>query len=293
MKAFLEIWNREFARAVSGRLGQEAGEIVWSPADELPAAQDVLVVAMRWEGMGVWQGSVTLLASRSEVAALLTGADSPTIEARKPAKKKGASGAGQEAAEHGAAEGDALPAQWAEWLQEVLAAMPLPEPPGQVELSVRPQGVPLTPYVLRAGRLSVRMAMICDLTGKAPAGMPESSSAAESKEVQAGQKPGVGAAAHAASGPAASQANLDLLLDIEVDASLRFGSRELAIRELLDTGPGDVLELDRHITDPVDLVVGDKIVARGEVVLVNGNFGLRVIEVAEPKKCLESVRCLF
>ena len=77
------------------------------------------------------------------------------------------------------------------------------------------------------------------------------------------------------------------------ESSLRFGSRELAIRELLATGPGDVLELDRTITDPVDLVVGDKIVARGEVVLVNGNFGLRVTEVAEPRKCLESVRCLF
>ena len=89
------------------------------------------------------------------------------------------------------------------------------------------------------------------------------------------------------------QGQLERLLDIEVDVSLRFGSRELVIRELLATGPGDVLELDRTISDPVDLVVGDKIVARGEVVLVNGNFGLRVTEVAEPRKCLESVRCLF
>ena len=59
------------------------------------------------------------------------------------------------------------------------------------------------------------------------------------------------------------------------------------------SGPGDVVELDRHVADPVDLIVGDKIVARGEVVLVNGNFGLRVTEVAAPRKRLESVRCLF
>ena len=57
--------------------------------------------------------------------------------------------------------------------------------------------------------------------------------------------------------------------------------------------PGDVVQLDRHVTDPVDLIVGDKIVARGEVVLVNGNFGLRVTEVAAPRKRLESIRCLF
>ena len=86
--------------------------------------------------------------------------------------------------------------------------------------------------------------------------------------------------------------NLDLLLEVELDASVRFGSRELELRELLELGPGDVVELDRHLSDPVDLIVGDKIVARGEVVLVNGNFGLRVTEVAEPMRRLESIRCL-
>jgi flagellar motor switch/type III secretory pathway protein FliN len=54
-----------------------------------------------------------------------------------------------------------------------------------------------------------------------------------------------------------------------------------------------VIQLDRALTDPVDLIVGDKIVARGEVVLVNGNFGLQVVEVAEPRRTLESIRCLF
>jgi flagellar motor switch protein FliN len=86
---------------------------------------------------------------------------------------------------------------------------------------------------------------------------------------------------------------LELLLDIELEASLRFGCREMPLGEILDLGPGDVVQLDRHVADPVDLIVGDKIVARGEVVLVNGNFGLRVTEVAAPKKRLESIRCLF
>ena len=86
---------------------------------------------------------------------------------------------------------------------------------------------------------------------------------------------------------------LELLLDVELEASLRFGCREMPLGEILDLGPGDVVQLDRHVSDPVDLIVGDKIVARGEVVLVNGNFGLRVTEVAAPRKRLESIRCLF
>jgi flagellar motor switch protein FliN len=94
-------------------------------------------------------------------------------------------------------------------------------------------------------------------------------------------------------GPPAMSPGVELLLDIELDASLRFGCREMPLSEILDLGPGDVVQLDRHIADPVDLIVGDKIVARGEVVLVNGNFGLRITEVAAPRKRLESIRCLF
>ncbi len=95
------------------------------------------------------------------------------------------------------------------------------------------------------------------------------------------------------SAPPTLSPGLELLLDVELEASLRFGSREMPLGEILDLGPGDVVELDRHVADPVDLIVGDKIVARGEVVLVNGNFGLRVTEVAAPRKRLESIRCLF
>ena len=92
---------------------------------------------------------------------------------------------------------------------------------------------------------------------------------------------------------ASVNAGIELLLDVELEVSLRFGCREMPLGEVLDLGPGDVVQLDRHVSDPVDLIVGDKIVARGEVVLVNGNFGLRVSEVSAPQKRLESIRCLF
>ena len=94
-----------------------------------------------------------------------------------------------------------------------------------------------------------------------------------------------------ATGPLAPQ--YGILLDIELEATLQFGSRELPLREVLELGPGDVVELDRHVSEPVDLVVGDRIVARGEVVVQNGNFALRITEVATPQLRLESMRCLF
>jgi flagellar motor switch protein FliN/FliY len=85
----------------------------------------------------------------------------------------------------------------------------------------------------------------------------------------------------------------DLLMEIELDATLQFGSRELQLKEVLALSLGDVLELDRHVNEPVDLVVGDRIVARGEVVIVEGNFALLVTEVAAPQLRLESIRGLF
>lgn len=94
-------------------------------------------------------------------------------------------------------------------------------------------------------------------------------------------------------GTLAGRPGISLLLDVELEATLRFGCRELQLAEVLGLGPGDVVQLDRHISDPVDLIVGDKIVAHGEVVLVNGNFGLRVTDVAAPRERLESIRCLF
>lgn len=67
----------------------------------------------------------------------------------------------------------------------------------------------------------------------------------------------------------------------------------MTLEEILELGPGAVVELNREVSEPVDLVVGDRIVARGEVVVLNGNFALRVTEVATPQLRLESIRCLF
>ena len=83
--------------------------------------------------------------------------------------------------------------------------------------------------------------------------------------------------------------NLDLLMDVELAVMLRFGSRQATLREVLDLAAGAVLELDREIQEPVDLVLNDKVIARGEVVVVDGNYGLRVLEVASPQQRVNSL----
>jgi flagellar motor switch protein FliN/FliY len=67
----------------------------------------------------------------------------------------------------------------------------------------------------------------------------------------------------------------------------------MQFRDVLALGLCDVIEINRHVSEPVDLVVGDRIVARGEVVIVDGNFALLVTCVAEPQLRLESIRPLF
>jgi flagellar motor switch protein FliN len=131
--------------------------------------------------------------------------------------------------------------------------------------------------------------LVCDdLHASEKAEAPQKTAKPVAKPIATGPERNVDAAVAAGMTP-----GIDLLLDVELEATLRFGSRELPLGELLELGPGDVVQLDRNISDPVDLIVADKIVARGDVVLVNGNFGLRVTEVAEPRRRLETIRCLF
>jgi flagellar motor switch protein FliN/FliY len=84
------------------------------------------------------------------------------------------------------------------------------------------------------------------------------------------------------------ETNSNAMLDVEIETSLQFGSSQMRLRDVLALGPGDVVELDRHIGAPIDLIVGDRVVARGEVVVAKGNFALRITEVLTPQPRLES-----
>jgi flagellar motor switch protein FliN len=73
--------------------------------------------------------------------------------------------------------------------------------------------------------------------------------------------------------------NLDVILDIDLPLSVRFGHAEMTLDALTRLGPGSLIELARLPDDPVELLVNGKLVARGEVVVVGGNYGVRVHEV--------------
>jgi flagellar motor switch protein FliN/FliY len=76
--------------------------------------------------------------------------------------------------------------------------------------------------------------------------------------------------------------NLGLVMDVELNVSLRFGQRQLPLREVLELASGSVIELDRQVDDPVELLLDGKVIARGEAVIVDGNYGLRVTEIPQP-----------
>jgi flagellar motor switch protein FliN/FliY len=84
--------------------------------------------------------------------------------------------------------------------------------------------------------------------------------------------------------PVAHEPNFDLLLGVNLNLTLRFGQRVLPLREILDLTSGSVIELDREVQEPADLLLGDKLIARGEVVIVDGNYGIRITEVADARQ---------
>jgi flagellar motor switch protein FliN/FliY len=82
--------------------------------------------------------------------------------------------------------------------------------------------------------------------------------------------------------PNPEQVNLQLVMDVELNVTLRFGQRQLALREVLELTSGSVIELDRQVEEPVELLLEGKVIARGEAVVIDGNYGLRVTEVPQP-----------
>jgi flagellar motor switch protein FliN len=88
---------------------------------------------------------------------------------------------------------------------------------------------------------------------------------------------------------AAQNANLELLLDVTLDATICFGQKEMLLRDILELHPGAAVVLDRHVDEPVDLLVGGRMVARGEVVIVDGNYGLRITEIVSAQQRVASL----
>jgi flagellar motor switch protein FliN/FliY len=263
VKTYLERWLLQAAQIFTRELSAEL-----TPAEQLPTAAGSISLTVTLSG--VCTGSFAVLADRTALHSLLVAAN---------------------VAEEGAE------APWElEMLQGLLDQIAPAAAPDGVETtpfaaSAWELGIPAAAYQLSLGAATMRIAFADRThwdTAVPPA--PFADQPAARPEAESGRPV---ESQHPASEASRSSRGVELLMDVELEASLRFGSREMSLNEVLDLGPGDVVELDRQIAEPVDLLVGDKIVARGEVVLVNGNFGFSVVEVAEAEMRLESVRCLF
>ena len=76
---------------------------------------------------------------------------------------------------------------------------------------------------------------------------------------------------------------LDLLLDVSMQVSAELGRCQMTVEEILSISPGSVVELDKLAGEPVDVLINDRLIARGEVVMVDENFGVRITEILSPR----------
>jgi len=83
--------------------------------------------------------------------------------------------------------------------------------------------------------------------------------------------------------------NIDLLMDVNLPVSIELGRTKMSISDILALGPGSVVELAKLAGEPVDVMVNYKIVARGEVVVIDENFGVRITQLMTPEERLKAL----
>ena len=87
-----------------------------------------------------------------------------------------------------------------------------------------------------------------------------------------------------------AEINLDALMDVQVQLSVEIGRSKVPIKQLISLSQGSVIELDRGVNEPLDLLVNGTLMARGEVVVVDGQFGLRLIDIVSPPERLKKLK---
>lgn len=107
--------------------------------------------------------------------------------------------------------------------------------------------------------------------------------------VQPAEFSSFGAAPEQASGKGKEPRNLDLLMDVPLDVSVELGHTRKTVREVLELGPGSIIELDKLAGEAIDILINKKYVAKGEVVVVDENFGIRITEILDHADRLKSL----
>lgn len=83
--------------------------------------------------------------------------------------------------------------------------------------------------------------------------------------------------------------NIEMLMDVTLAVSIELGRTTMKVKRILELGPGSVIELNKMAGEPVDVLVNNKLIARGEVVVVDENFGIRVTDLVSPSERLKSL----
>lgn len=151
--------------------------------------------------------------------------------------------------------------------QQAISAVCLTEPFTGVTLEMgplEPGQPPASPtgYELRSGALHLHIIAGGTALPKAPEPLP----VAASHSLPTG----------------ASNDRLDLVLDIDLPLTVRFARTTLPLKVLAALGPGSVVNMGRTPDEPVQMLVGDRVIARGEVVVVSGNYGIRITDLVSP-----------
>jgi flagellar motor switch protein FliN/FliY len=110
----------------------------------------------------------------------------------------------------------------------------------------------------------------------------------EPGEVSYEPLPDAGPGGPAPVAPGVDAGDLDMVLDVPVELSVEIGRTTMTIRETLEIGPGAIITLNKMTGEPVDLLVNGRRIARGEVVAIDEEFGLRVTQIVSPQHRLDA-----
>ncbi len=89
--------------------------------------------------------------------------------------------------------------------------------------------------------------------------------------------------------PAETQGNIDMLMDVHIPLLVELGHTEMMMRDVLALSPGSIVELDTLAGEPVKITIRGKIIAQGEVVVVDENFGVKITKIANQQERIKSV----
>ena len=105
-----------------------------------------------------------------------------------------------------------------------------------------------------------------------------------------GQELAVAGAPVPSARPGEPPRTLDLLMEVELPVSVSFGRAELPLKDVLKLTTGSIVELNRSVDEPVELIVNNCVIARGEVVVVEGNYGVRIKQIISPQERLRTLK---